>query len=87
MQAILTRYLGPTNFRGSRVKAWCQAGSVTLSWNDALDVNANHDAAAIALRAKLGWDHDSYGFMVHGALPDNTGNCYVFTCGDREVVS
>lgn len=29
-QAIVTKFLGPTNYRGSRVKATCQAGSVTI---------------------------------------------------------
>lgn len=78
MQAITTRYLGPTNYRGSRVKATAQAGSLTIGWDDALDVEHNHDAAAKALRAKLGWDKDCYPKMVRGALPDGRGNVYVF---------
>lgn len=73
-QAIVTKYLGPTNYRGARVKATCQAGSVTLAWDDALDVNGNHDAAAKALTAKVGWSVRLYG----GSLPDGTGNCYVW---------
>ena len=52
MQAIVTKYLGPTNNRCARVKATAQAGSVTISWDCALDVDANHDAAAIALAVK-----------------------------------
>lgn len=73
-QAIVTKYLGPTNARGSRVKATCQAGSVTLSWDDALDSEANHHAAAQALARKLGWS----GRLIGGGLPDGTGNAYVF---------
>ena len=34
-QAIVTKYLGPTKSRGSRVKATASAGSITLAWNDA----------------------------------------------------
>ena len=75
MQAIVTKYLGPTNFRGSRVKASCEARSITVSWDDAKDVNDNHDAAARQLAKALGWD--KYGKWVGGALPDKTGNCYV----------
>lgn len=72
-QAIVTKYIGPTNFRGSRVKAWCEAGSVTLSWDDALDVNGNHTAAARRLATQLGWA----GHYVGGGLPTKQGNCYV----------
>src|SRR4051812_45021830 len=36
MQAIQTRYLGPSNVRGSRVKAFAAAGSITLSWDHRL---------------------------------------------------
>jgi hypothetical protein len=86
MQAITTRYIGPTNFRGSRVKATCQARSLTLSWDSALDSEANHDAAAVALVRKLGWDQDCYGKrLVRGGSPDGRGNVYVFA-SDRETI-
>ena len=54
-QAIITKYLGPTDRRGSRVKATAEAGSVTLEWNDALDIIDNHWAAALALANRYGW--------------------------------
>jgi hypothetical protein len=73
---IVTRYLGPTNYRPSRVVATHQRDSektyrVTLSWDDALNSEANHQAAADALLAKYwpesdlsivgrGHDHSSY---------------------------
>lgn len=74
-QAITTRYLGPTDHRGSRVKASCQALSVTQSWDDALSVDANHLAAAKSLATKLRWLGEWHG----AALPDGTGNVYVMT--------
>ncbi len=74
-QAIATRFLGPTDFRGSRVKATCQAGALTLSWDDACGIDDNHTAAARALATKLGWA----GRWVVGGLPDGTGNVYVWT--------
>ena len=55
-QAIETKYLGPTNTKGARVKASCQVGSVTIPWDHALDPVANHAAAARALIRKWGWD-------------------------------
>jgi hypothetical protein len=83
VQAITTKFLGPTNFRGSRVKAKCQAGSITVSWNDALGVDDNHDTAAQALAEKLDWTGEHYGKLVGGGLPDGTGNCYVFVKGAK----
>lgn len=55
MQAIKTRYLGPTNYRGARIKASAQAGSVTVSYDYALNIDANHKAAAQALIDKMDW--------------------------------
>lgn len=74
-QAITTKFLGPTNFRGSRVKATCQAGSVTISWDHATGSEENHLAAAKALCDKYDWGDP----VAAGALPDGTGNCYVLT--------
>jgi hypothetical protein len=52
---ITTKYLGPTDFRGSRIRATSSAGrSVTLPYDCALDSFANHAAAARALAAKVG---------------------------------
>lgn len=75
MQAIVTKYIGPMNFRGSRVKAMAQAGSVTVEYDSALNVEANRDAACRALVAKYGW----WGSWARGASPDGRGNVYVCT--------
>jgi hypothetical protein len=74
-QAITTKYLGPTNFRGSRIKATAQAGSVTVSWDDALDVVANHTKAAEALADKYGWTG-----RFHGGANDTDGYVFVIEC-------
>ncbi len=66
-QAITTKYLGPTDYRGARVKAQAQAGAVTVNWDHALNPEANHRAAAMALASKYGWT----GQWVVGALPDS----------------
>ena len=53
--AIITKYLGPTNTKGSRVKATNYGSvSVTISWNHDLTVVENHEVAAKALCDKLG---------------------------------
>lgn len=67
-QAIQTKYLGPTNHRGSRVKASCAAGSVTVPWDHALNTENNHAAACAALCAKLGWIEPRRGaFLENGS--------------------
>lgn len=79
MQAIVTKYHGPTDHRGSRVTARAQAGRVTVHWDHALDSQANHDAAALALCRKFDWR----GTLAEGALPDGTGNAYVWCHTER----
>jgi hypothetical protein len=53
MQAIKTTYIGPSNVRGSRIKAQCDAMTIIISWDDALDVEANHIAAARELCTRM----------------------------------
>ena len=65
LAAIETKFIPCTNHLPSRVKATCQAGSLTLSWDDALDVARNHQAAAKALARRLNWA----GKWVGGHLP------------------
>jgi hypothetical protein len=69
MQAIRTRYHGPTNTRGSRIIAKCEGGSVTMPYNHALNLDGNHAAAARLLLQRMGWanqyaggcfEHDYY---------------------------
>jgi hypothetical protein len=78
-QAIVTRFLGPTDKRDPRVKATAYAGSVTLDWNDSLDIDANHQAAANALADKFDWRNPGNGKryeFVGGSLPHD-GYCFV----------
>lgn len=53
MQTIQTKFLGPTNTRGSRIKATCWLTSVTVSWDHSANVEENHAAAIEALVCKL----------------------------------
>jgi hypothetical protein len=55
MQAIQIRYLGPTDTKGSRVKAFCYSGSITIDFNYALDAEGRAIEAGYALIEKLGW--------------------------------
>ena len=75
MQAIQTRYYGPTNTRGSRIKAWASAGSITIPYPHELSGQACHRKAAEALVAKLGWNDSNYGGLLGGQLESGD---YVF---------
>jgi hypothetical protein len=65
-QAILTRYIGPTNSRKSRIKAFSRAGSVTLNYDHDISQDANHERAAKALCDKFTWAHA----LTGGQLPN-----------------
>ena len=68
MQAIRTKYHGPTNTKGSRISAQCEAGRICVHYDHALNIEGNHKAACDALRAKLGWDSEYYKPMVGGSF-------------------
>src|SRR3954468_11850529 len=64
-QAIQTKFLGPTNSRGSRVKASAAAGSVTIVWDHRLNPEQNHRAAAEMFANRMNWT----GAWAAGTLP------------------
>ena len=73
VQAITTKYIGPSNTRGSRIKAKAAAGSITMHYDCALNTEANHAKAAEALARKFGWAGSYY----QGGHPDDSGYCFV----------
>lgn len=75
MIAIFTKYIGPSNVKGSRVKAYCMVkrvinGSVILEWDSGLSAEENHARAAKALAIKCAW----FGNWYQG----DAGDEYVF---------
>lgn len=79
-QAIKTKYLGPTNSKGSRIKATAYSGSITIPWDYSLNSDGNHDEAAKALCKKFDWDTEC---LISGGAHDETGNFYV--CLDNHI--
>jgi len=82
MQAIQVKYLSATNQKGSRIKAWCYAGSLTIPYPHELSGQAVYRKAAEALAKKLGWLDDESGAdfgktMLGGCLPDES-YCFIF---------
>lgn len=73
-KAIQTKYLGPTNTKGSRIKACAEGVKIgSFSRNSALSTEANHCEAARILAARFGWS----GLWVGGGTPDGNGFVYV----------
>lgn len=88
-QAIKTKYLCPTNFRGARVKATAEAGSLTVPWDHALNVEDNHAVAAKMLCQRYGWQghysaggtKDGYVFVYAAPIQsDKPHNCAYSVC-------
>lgn len=81
MKAISTRYFGPTNTRGSRIKAFdSDSNSITIPYPHELSGEAVHFAAAKALCEKMGWK----GLLVGGAI--KSGYVFVWSHSDRYCV-
>jgi len=74
MRAIITKYHGPTNTRGSRITADAGDGvRLTIPYPYELSGEAVHRKAAEALCEKMKWE----GKLVAGGLPKG-GYAFVF---------
>lgn len=71
LQAIVCKYHGPTDTKGSRIKATARGGSLTIHIDNSKDIDENAADAARMLAVKLGWENARIG----GVLPDGR---YVF---------
>lgn len=68
MQAIRTKYIGPSNVKGSRIQAKCEARTIYLSYDSELSEYENHKGACAALVRAMGWEVDGYSDMVGGVF-------------------
>ena len=76
MQAIETKYYGPTNHRGARIRVKCDVKTIWVSWDYGTSVPRNHRDAALTLANQLGWPLDVDG--RHGWIGDA---CYWVLAG------
>ena len=75
-QTIITRYLGPTNTQGPRIKATANAASIVVKYDSGFSRDMNDSLAAFKLASKLDWL--SEGVQLHGgSLPNNKGHVFV----------
>lgn len=73
MKAIITKYKGPTNTKGSRIYASDGDNNrISIPYPYELSGEAVHKEAAIALCKKMGWPTD----LLGGGLKD--GYAFVF---------
>ncbi len=73
-QAIVVRYSGPTNSRGSRYVATAWAGRVSRPCDNAVSADENAALAARKLAEKFEWS----GLYICGGMPDGQGRVYVW---------
>lgn len=67
MKAIQIRYLGATNTRGARLKAWTEAGSLTVARDYALDSYKQARELAKQYVTERGWgDVSGFGTLPNG---------------------
>lgn len=79
MIAIQTKYLGPTNFKGSRIKAFTSMGAqLTIGYPHELSGAACHVKAAVALAKEQGWTYG--GKLISGGVKGG----YVFVFSNAE---
>lgn len=82
MKAITTKYYGPTNTRGSKIIASDGDNRIQLHWDDSLNSDENHVAAAKAFCAKLNWK----GKMATGWTKDAAVHVFVTDWTTFEVI-
>lgn len=76
MQAIKTKWLSPTNNRGTRIAASCQAGRLIVDYEYELGIDDNHARAARMLADKLGWKWTEFiGGNIDAGIMAWVANC------------
>lgn len=80
MFCITTKYLGPTNTRGSRIVAKCRLGKRAIPYDSTLSSRANHHRAAV----ELAYEHGKVVYsdldtceLEHGELPSEDGYAFL----------
>lgn len=94
-QAIVSRYIPATNTKGSRIKAFCERGSLTISYPDHLSGQACHEYAVKLLCEKFDLeDRKKYGSSIGiwqrpkavGQIPGGDYvHCFIALRGDEAV--
>ncbi len=74
---IRTRYLGPTDTKGARIKAWEGSRSVTIPYPYELSTEDAHAEAAAKLHDKMyGQDDGRFEYAVARSTSLSCGYCF-----------
>ena len=80
MVGIVTRYLGPTNFKGSRIVATACGYRVVVDIDHKKTTLENHAAAAHKLAEKLGWTKYHANRSMHScSIDDGRATVWAFS--------
>lgn len=71
MQAIRTKFAGPTDHKGSRIIATSYKARTVVAYDHELSIEDNHRRAA-ELHAVKAWTLDGTAQLAHGTLPDGS---------------
>lgn len=77
--AIVTKYLGPTNTKGGRIKATTDNGRYSVTIDYPHESRYPHADAALALCWKMGWT----GTLIEGGTAD--GSVFVFADSESHI--
>lgn len=69
---IITKKLGPTNTKGTRISASAGGRKIVMAYNYELSTFDNHHRVAGLMASGLGWNS-----LAWGQSPDNTGFVFV----------
>lgn len=79
-QVVTTKYLGPTNSRGSRVKVNSWQGSKSYNWHCELSTEENHSLAVANFLCELNKKRQGdmkWHIVAGGGMPDGVGYGFV----------
>lgn len=84
-QALITKFVGPTNTKGARiqVKGWINAAY--YAWDHALSVEENHAVAVghyvYELNKERAGDYQ-WSIISGGSMPDSSGYAFIIGLGE-----
>lgn len=80
-QAVITKYIGPTDKRGSRVSVKSWMGSKLVPWDNSIGSEENHALAVgvhlMELNKKREGDDLEFRIVSGGGMPDSSGYAFI----------
>lgn len=72
-QTIQTKWISPTNFKGTRIKARTASGvTIVRGYDYGLNIGDNHAKVARELQEKMKWDDGYFGDLIGGQNADGS---------------